>query len=156
MARANLRGLIGNLGDTETLDAPLLAAAPIANPVSPRPRTTSNDVTVDDGPARSKTGRADNRVTADARSRPRDKAALEGVRFSDFQRKETRLRIDQQDALTEHARRLNRAKGAGGQRITDNTLIRVAVDLLLAKADRLAGHDETALRRSIAMREGDA
>ena len=65
-------------------------------------------------------------------------------------RKETRLRSDQISALGELARGLNRAKKGRGPRITDNTLIRVAVDILLERADRLQGDDETALRRSIA------
>ena len=72
--------------------------------------------------------------------------------FSDLQRKETRLRVEQQDDLTEQARRLNRAKGTGGRRITDNTLIRVAVDMLLSRADKLEGRDEHELRRSVALK----
>jgi hypothetical protein len=68
-----------------------------------------------------------------------------------YQRKETRLRDDQQNGLTLLARRLTRAKGSGGERITDNTLIRVAVDLLLARSTDLAGADEDALRASVGL-----
>ncbi|WP_298945273.1 hypothetical protein [uncultured Microbacterium sp.] len=64
-------------------------------------------------------------------------------------RKETRLRSDQIAALGELARGLNRAKKGKGPRITDNTLIRVAVDMLLERADKLKGDDEVALRESI-------
>ena len=66
-----------------------------------------------------------------------------------YQRKETRLREEQQNGLTLLARRLSRAKESGGERITENTLIRVAVDLLLARSAELAGSDETALRNSL-------
>ena len=46
-------------------------------------------------------------------------------------RKECRLRPDQLDALTALARRLNRERKGKGERITENTLIRWAVDLFL-------------------------
>ncbi|MEM4670664.1 MAG: hypothetical protein QW650_09135, partial [Thermofilum sp.] len=48
-----------------------------------------------------------------------------------YVRKECRLRPDQLDALTALARRLNRERRGKGERITENTLIRWAVDLLL-------------------------
>lgn len=69
--------------------------------------------------------------------------------YLDLERKEARLRTDQYAKLTEEARRLSRAKGRGGERITENTLIRVAIDLLLERADRLAGATEEELRRSV-------
>ena len=66
-----------------------------------------------------------------------------------YVRKETRLREDQQNQLTLQARRLNRAKTTRGARITENSLIRVAVDLFLAQADRAIGDDEDAIRKSM-------
>ncbi len=48
-----------------------------------------------------------------------------------YVRKECRLRPDQLDALTALARRLNRERRGKGERITENTLIRWAVDRLL-------------------------
>ncbi|HOY80921.1 MAG TPA: hypothetical protein PLB92_02155 [Rhodoglobus sp.] len=72
-----------------------------------------------------------------------------GPAYLRFVRKETRLREDQQNQLTLAARRLNRAKAAGTPRITDNTLIRVAVDLLLSRIDKASGDDEVALLESI-------
>lgn len=50
-----------------------------------------------------------------------------------YVRKECRLRPDQLDALTALARRLNRERKGRGERITENTLIRWAVDLLLER-----------------------
>ena len=72
-----------------------------------------------------------------------------GARFDEFVRKEARFRPDQLAALTEHARALNRAKGPAGDRITENTLIRVAVDLLLAEPGRLHGRSEAELFDSV-------
>ena len=72
-----------------------------------------------------------------------------GPAYLEFERKETRLRVDQLRELTEHARRLNRTKGAGSPRITENTLIRIAVDLLLADIDRADGSTEERIRRSL-------
>jgi hypothetical protein len=64
-------------------------------------------------------------------------------------RKDTRLREDQLEALTREARRLNRAKRNNGLRITENTLIRIGVDLLLERIGRAEGDDEDSLRRSL-------
>jgi hypothetical protein len=49
-----------------------------------------------------------------------------------YVRKECRLRPDQLDALTALARRLNRERRGRGERITENTLLRLATDLLLS------------------------
>ncbi|RJT90284.1 hypothetical protein D6T64_04300 [Cryobacterium melibiosiphilum] len=72
-----------------------------------------------------------------------------GAHYLTFVRKETRLREDQLDALAAKARQINRNKAEGGERLTDNTLIRIAVDLLLDRADRLAGSTEDELRNSV-------
>lgn len=65
-------------------------------------------------------------------------------------RKEVRFRDEQMEGLHRLARRLSKARrGMKGDRITDNTLVRVAVDLLLQHADDLAGHDEASLLESL-------
>ncbi len=64
-------------------------------------------------------------------------------------RKETRIRERQYDDLTDLARRLERRRGTNqGERITENTLIRVAIDLLLERASRLEGISEEEIRKS--------
>ncbi|PNW65401.1 UNVERIFIED_CONTAM: hypothetical protein BEN50_03655 [Euhalothece sp. KZN 001] len=63
-------------------------------------------------------------------------------------RKEARFREDQFDDLTALARTLNRRR-KGGERITENTLIRLAVDLLLKEADQLEGNTEEELREAL-------
>lgn len=72
-------------------------------------------------------------------------------RFDEYERKETRLRDDQYGRLTTTSRRLNRTRRGEGDRITENTLIRVAIDLLFAKEDLLEGKSETELRRSVGL-----
>jgi hypothetical protein len=150
MARANLRGLIGNLGETE----------PAEPSPSPEPATKGDRATREvQAEIRLDTDRPADRAgpTPPAATSAPPTATFEArtdAHFTSFQRKETRLRADQQNALTEHARRLNRAKGTGGQRITDNTLIRVAVDLLLSRTDKLTGRDESELRRSLGLKAG--
>ncbi|MFF2772950.1 hypothetical protein ACFVUP_38210, partial [Streptomyces bacillaris] len=68
-------------------------------------------------------------------------------------RKETRLREEQYETLTEYARKLNRAKAPGtGERITENTLIRIAIDLLLPHLGEMSGNDEAQLRESVTNR----
>jgi hypothetical protein len=65
-------------------------------------------------------------------------------------RKEARLREDQVYDVIRLARRLNRAK-SGGERITENTLIRIGVDLLLARRAELSGATEDELRASVGL-----
>ena len=74
---------------------------------------------------------------------------LAGATYLRFVRKDTRLRADQLESLTAHARRLNRKRRSSGSRVTENTLIRVAVDLLLGRIDKASGDDEDALLKSV-------
>lgn len=71
-----------------------------------------------------------------------------------MERKDARLRPDQVDKLDALTRRLKRARRHRDEPITDNTLIRVAVDLLLAHADLLAGDTENELRASVLQPRG--
>lgn len=74
--------------------------------------------------------------------------------YTDYVRKETRLRRDQIEALAPLARRLNIRRSPTNRRITENTLIRIAVDILLDRQDDLNGQTEAELRRSIATASG--
>lgn len=80
---------------------------------------------------------------------PRQPAAEDEAGYLALERKETRLREGQIGELTAHARRLNKAKTAQAPRITENTLIRVAIDMLLSRVDDLQGNTEEDLRRSL-------
>ena len=85
---------------------------------------------------------------------PRD-AGTAGVtesqipKWQRLERKELRLRADQLDELARIRRTLNRQRGGEGERITENTLIRVAVDMLLGRAGKLRGTTEGELRKSV-------
>jgi hypothetical protein len=64
-------------------------------------------------------------------------------------RKEARLREDQFIAQSRLVRILARRRTTrSGPRLTENTLIRVAIDLLLTRANQLAGDTEAEIRAS--------
>lgn len=71
------------------------------------------------------------------------------AKFARLTRKETRVREDQYVELSNLARALMRDRVSRRERIAENTLIRVAIDLLLARRDQLRGSDEGELRRSM-------
>ena len=140
MARTNLGQLLGNVGESALPVGP--EAEPPGSAKEGRPRASV---------VAAKTAQRSSRV-APTIGKPSVKPALEDQAtpaYLRFVRKETRLREDQQNQLTLHARRLNRAKKSQGTRITENSLIRVAVDLFLAQIDRAAGDDEDAIRKSL-------
>lgn len=83
-----------------------------------------------------------------ASSESRESSEL-GPRYLQLERKETRLTLDQLNALSLLARGLNKKRRGTGERLTENTLIRIAVDLLLAQSDSIAGTTETELRKSL-------
>jgi hypothetical protein len=70
-------------------------------------------------------------------------------KFARLTRKDTRIRADQDAALTALAKSLMRRRAVKTERITENTLIRVAIDLLFAHADALRGSTEEELRKSV-------
>jgi hypothetical protein len=72
-------------------------------------------------------------------------------KYLQLERKEVRVRIDQMDALTKLSRKLNRNRKGQGERITENTLIRVAIDLLLENSDRVHGLTEDELLESLGL-----
>ena len=128
--------LLGEVDQAPAVLPPRLApaeAAPAAAVEKPKPRQP-----------------APRRVARD----PRD-AGTAGVtesqipKWQRLERKELRLRADQLDELARIRRTLNRQRGGEGERITENTLIRVAVDMLLGRAGKLRGTTEDELRKSV-------
>ena len=95
---------------------------------------------------------------ATVQKQSRDEAATPRVpprvpKYLALERKEARLRGDQVDSLASLARRVNRQKPSrGGERITENTLIRVAVDWLLSQEDYVGGSTEEEIRRGLGVR----
>lgn len=79
----------------------------------------------------------------------------ETAKYLQLERKEVRLRLAQLDNLTALTRRLNRARRGQGERLTENTLIRVAIDLLLKNAEQLQGATEEELCQSLGLSTRD-
>jgi hypothetical protein len=87
-----------------------------------------------------------------AQAQPRAAAAASGLpKYLRLERKELLIWPDQITSLSILARRLNRNRGGAGERITTNTLIRVAASLLLSRSQDLAGTTEEELRRSLGL-----
>jgi len=70
-------------------------------------------------------------------------------RYLTMERKDVRLRRDQTADLTALARRLSRNRTVRTERITDATLVRIGVDIVLAFGDQLAGQTEEELREGL-------
>ena len=94
-----------------------------------------------------------------AREQSRNEAINEAMtsaprvpKYLALERKEARLRGDQVDSLASLARRVNRQKRSrGGERITENTLIRVAVDWLISQEEYVGGSTEEDIRRGLSV-----
>jgi hypothetical protein len=136
------------------------APAPLAPPVfatQPTPPTAGSvaplPVAPEPGPAAALPQPSTESAAPVVRRRPAKQA---GPKYLQLERKEVRITAGQYDQLTALARRLNRQRPRGGgsdgerrERITENTLIRVAIELLLAKQPQLAGATEEDLLNSV-------
>jgi len=97
------------------------------------------------------------REVADSQSRDVRGFTSTGVpKYLQLVRREARMHARQVSALSDLTRALNEARRGGGrsgvgERITDNTLVRVAVDLLLQDPRRLRGTTEDELRASVGL-----
>ncbi|WP_272192193.1 hypothetical protein, partial [Acinetobacter baumannii] len=88
----------------------------------------------------------------DARSRVDAESPVEErglAKFARLARKDARIRADQDAALNALAKALMRRRPAKGERITENTLIRIAIDRLLSRAGDLRGSTEDELRNAV-------
>jgi hypothetical protein len=93
------------------------------------------------------------------RRRPQERVAVPPApaptprlpKYLRLERKELLIWPDQITNLSILARVLNRNRGGAGERITTNTLIRVAAALLLSRSHDLAGTTEEELRRSLGL-----
>jgi hypothetical protein len=127
-------------------------AAPAVPPSRPAPSAAAAGAPVTAPPKASARTR---RPPAPRAARREREAGTAGVtesqtpKWKGLERKELRLRADQLDELARLRRTLNRQRAGDGERITENTLIRVAVDMLLGRAGRLRGTTEDELRKSV-------
>lgn len=76
-------------------------------------------------------------------------SSLDVPKWLTFEPKPTRQRRDQLDWIEAKRKELNALRARAGERLTDNTLIRVAIDLLIVNGDRLQGTTEAELRASL-------
>lgn len=78
-----------------------------------------------------------------------DQAGPVRPHWTQLMRKEMRLFKGQDIDLKMVTMEINSNRSGAGERITDNTLVRVAVDLLLQRKDELKGSTEAELRESL-------
>jgi len=136
----NLASLIGDaktqtsrVQDSKTTE-PEQTAAPTTKPAASKKNATkaaSRKV------QNSKTSKTAETVLAGEGSSPK---------YASLVPKEARLREDQIAALNDLARTLGRNRSDKTERITSNTLIRIAIDHLLANKGDMAGETEEQLR----------
>lgn len=74
-----------------------------------------------------------------------------GVGYDKLKAKTLRFHESQSDALAALVRIVNEQRAVKKERITDNTLIRLAVELLLERKDELAGSNEAELAASLGL-----
>lgn len=70
-------------------------------------------------------------------------------KYQTMERVDTRLRPDQVTTLARLRKRVARSRSDKRERITDATLVRIALDLLFDHSDALHGDTEDALRESV-------
>lgn len=136
-----------------TISEPVLHASAAHAPKAPEPVVSAvREDFAETSPATDLAESRSARVSKSRTSEVRETAHAERSEplYLRLTRKDVRFRDEQLGALHALARRLSKARrGAKGERITDNTLVRVAVDLLLQHADELSGADEVALLESL-------
>ena len=127
--------------DSRSTEQAAVAAARTAEAVTSRPRKSV--------PAKSRSTN-----TRSPQVRTSEVPSSQGPKYLQLERKDTLLWPRQLNELTVLRRVLNRRKPKGeGERITENTLIRVAIDLLIANAGQLQGSNEDELRQSLGLRD---
>ena len=140
------RQSVADLLSEASQDVPVVPAVLPSRPVPP--------AAAEDAPPKA-SARTRRRPPARRAARPVPEVGTTGEtesqtpKWKGLERKELRLRADQLDELARLRRTLNRQRAGDGERITENTLIRVAVDMLLSRADRLRGTTEDELRKSV-------
>jgi hypothetical protein len=97
-----------------------------------------------------------NKLTESVSNKLTESVSNRVPKYLQLKRREARIYDNQADELTALTRRLNdqRKQSDGttaGERITDNTLVRLAIDLLLERKQELSGATEEELARSLGL-----
>jgi hypothetical protein len=132
MARKNLGIMLGD---------DIAVAGPAAPPVEKAAPTAP--------PAAAPTTAPVSAPTAPPAAEPQDVRSV--PRWLTYERKETRIRPDQLEWVEAQRKELNQRRQGAGERLTDNTLIRVALDLLMKHQGELQGVTEEQLRQSLGL-----
>lgn len=145
------------------VEVPVAAAAPVSEPAeqavsvqAPAPvqaKPTLVSVPAEDAAPAPSTEAVSEAAAAPAPAANGEEAAPAPARphYSLLVRKELRVFKDQAKDLKILTMTINDMKLSAGERITDNTLVRVAIDLLLERKDELAGTTEQELRDSLGL-----
>ncbi|MCC3299321.1 hypothetical protein [Arthrobacter caoxuetaonis] len=110
-----------------------------APPAAPAPAPTSASSSATD-------------VKAEAPAESKDPSGPARPHYTQLLRKELRVFQDQAadlKMLTMHINSLKGGSGERGERITDNTLVRCAIDLLFQRKEELVGSTEAELREAL-------
>lgn len=126
--------------------APLIVGDQVPAPAAPSPDRQTPGVPDSRTPV----------VTDSQSPGARQSSAEERPRYLRMVRKEARIRHDQADALARLRRRIAADRVDRSEPLTDNTLVRVALDVLLLHADSLTGDTEEQLLASLTARLRDS
>lgn len=122
------------------------AAQAVPEPVEPAPEPAPR-AQQEPVPAAPKQAAPQPEKPAGERATAAEPKAAKKPSWEEMDRKEVRVYGDQVLALTTLRMKINKEK-KGPERITDNTLIRTAIDLLLQHQDELGGVTENEIRAS--------
>jgi hypothetical protein len=118
----------------------------------PAPAAAAPTLTEESKSRKSKATGAKRRTKAEAPLVPAPPAEPNGrAHYTELIRKELRLHPGQSADLTILTVTLHNAKRGRGERITDNTIMRIALDLLLERKHELKGTTEDELRASLGL-----
>ena len=145
MPRQSVADLLSEAGQ----DVPVVPAVLPSHPAPPAAAEGAPAPAPPKAPARTRRAGAPRAARPAPESRTAGVTESQTAKWKGLERKELRLRADQLDELARLRRQLNRQRAGDGERITENTLIRVAVDMLLSRADRVRGTTEDELRKSV-------
>ena len=152
MARQNLGKLLQQVdGEGPAEETPARPVVALERPTEVPQEQSAPKAAATKPAAKSTSARNVKKSPRTPRTEPKQGPRTEGARYWELERKEARLRVDQYEALGTIARRLQRQKTSVGERITENTLIRVAIDLPLAREADLAGETEDEIRNSVSL-----
>lgn len=140
MARRDFGSMLGNM---EAQAAKQAAETPVAPaPTAPGPAAQA-------APKPRKTQKATPAKKPATQEPAATKELAGGVGYDKLEAKAARIHERQVTALADLARRLNKQRAGEGHRITENTLIRLGIDLLLERSDELTGTTEAELAASL-------